>query len=95
MLAGLGHDLADGYESMLEFGTGVVVDVEGTWIVPWSQPNTDDIEVSPLGWEEMLDLDLANHGVVRRFTAERMDYPDVFVLPKVHGRSVGFAHASI
>ncbi len=95
VLAGLGHDMADGYQSLLEFESGVVASVENTWIVPRSHANINDIKVNLLGSEGMLDLDLTNHGVVRRFTAERMDYPDVFVLPKVHGRSVGFAHASI
>jgi len=95
VLASQGHDMADGYQSVLEFANGVVASVENTWIVPGSHPNINDIKVNLLGSEGMLDLDLTNHGVVRRFTAERMDYPDVFVLPKVHGRSVGFAHASI
>ena len=95
VLAGKGHDMADGYQTMLEFASGVVASVENNWIVPRSHPNINDIKINLLGSEGMLDMDLTNHGVVRRFTAERMDYPDVFVLPKVHGRSVGFAHASI
>ena len=95
VLASRGRDMADGYQTMLEFESGVVASVENNWIVPRSHPNINDIKINLLGSEGMLDLDLTNHGVVRRFTAERMDYPDVFVLPKVHGRSVGFAHVSI
>ena len=54
---------------MLEFGSGVVASVESTWIVPRSHPNINDIKVNVLGSEGMLDVDLTNHGVVRRFTA--------------------------
>jgi len=95
VLAGMGRDMADGYQTILEFQNGTVATLENHWIAPRSHPNINDIKINLLGSEGMIDMDLTNHGVVRRFLAERMDYPDVFVLPKVRGRSVGFAHASI
>lgn len=95
VLASKGHDMADGYQTILEFQNGVIATLENNWIVPRSHPNINDIKINVLGTEGMIDMDLTNHGVVRRFTSERMDFPDVFVLPKVQGRSVGFAHTSI
>ena len=95
VLVGLGCDMADGYQTIMEFQNGTVATLENHWIAPRSHPNINDIKINLLGSDGMIDMDLTNHGVVRQFTSERMDYPDVFVLPKVHGRSVGFAHASI
>ncbi len=95
VLAALGKDMADGYHTLLEFENGVVASMENNWIVPRSHPNINDIKINLLGSAGMIDMDLTNHGVVRRFTRDRMDYPDVFVQPLVHGRPAGFAHASI
>ena len=69
VLAGQGHDMADGYRSMLEFASGVVASVENNWIMPRSHPNVNDIKINLLGSEGMLDMDLTNHGVAVTKTA--------------------------
>lgn len=95
VLASKGLDVADGYQTIIEFASGVVATLENNWIVPRSHPNINDIKINLIGSEGMIDMDLTNHGAVRRFTRDRMDFPDVFVQPRVHGRPTGFAHASI
>lgn len=95
VLEGLGIAVDDGYQTILEFAGGATAVMENHWIAPNTHPNNNDFKINVLGREGMLDLDLTNHGAVKRFLSDRADNPDVFVQPTVGGRPVGFAHASI
>jgi len=95
VLEALGIPVDDGYQTILEFAGGATAVMENHWIAPNTHPNNNDFKVNVLGRQGMLDLDLTNHGAVKRFLPERADHPDVFVKPTVGGRPVGFAHASI
>ena len=95
VLEALGIEVDDGYQTILEFAGGATAVMENHWIAPNTHPNNNDFKVNVLGRDGMLDLDLTNHGAVKRFLPERADNPDVFVKPTVGGRPVGFAHASI
>jgi predicted dehydrogenase len=95
VLESLGVGVDDGYQSILEFAGGATAVMENHWMAPNTHPNNNDFKINVLGREGMLDLDLTNHGAVKRFLHERADIPDVFVKPIVGGRPVGFAHASI
>ena len=88
-------DVADGYHSILEFENGAVASVETNWVIPRSHPNINDIKINLLGTKGMIDMDLTNHGGMRRFLSDKVDQPDLFVQPQVHGKYVGFAHAAI
>jgi len=95
VLDGLGIDAVDAYQTTLTFSKGTIAQIENNWIIPSSHPNINDIKMNVLGSRGMLDLDVTNNGVVRRFLPERYDEPDVFVKLEVHGRFPGFAHVAI
>lgn len=95
VLKKMGVDAPDTYQTILEFEGGPIATIENNWILPNTQPNVNDIKVNILGSEGMLDLDLTNHGVVKRFLKDKYDQPDVFVKPEIHGSHEGFAYASI
>jgi len=95
VLESLGIAVDDGYQSILEFAGGATAVMENHWMAPNTHPNNNDFKINVLGREGMLDLDLTNHGAVKRFLPKRADIPDVFVKPIVGGWPVGFAHASI
>jgi predicted dehydrogenase len=95
VLEALGIPVDDGYQTILEFAGGATAVMENHWIAPNTHPNNNDFKINVLGTEGMVDLDLTNHGAIKRFLPDRADHPDVFVKPTVGGRPVGFAHASI
>lgn len=90
-----GIDVPDIYQSILEFRSGVIATIENNWIVPNTQPNVNDIKINVLGTEGMVDIDLTNHGVVKRFLKDGHDMPDLFVKPHIHDRHRGFAYWSM
>jgi predicted dehydrogenase len=95
VLAGMGIDVPDLYQSMLEFEDGTIATLENSWILPNSHPNVNDIKLNVLGTKGMIDIDLSNHKVMQRFLQDRYDHPDVFVKQEIHGKHMGFAHEAI
>lgn len=90
-----GLDVPDIYQTILEFESGAIATIENNWIVPNTQPNINDMKMNILGTEGMIDMDLTNNGVIRRYLHDSHDQPDVFVNPTIHGKRVGFAYEAI
>ena len=95
VLDSMGIDSVDAYQAILTFTGGCVAQIENNWIVPNTQPNVNDIKMNILGTKGMLDLDLTNNGVVKRFLSEGYDEPDVFVKNTVQGKPSGFAYRAV
>jgi predicted dehydrogenase len=95
VLAGMGIDVPDIYQSMLEFEDGVIASIENGWIIPNTNPNWNDIKVNILGSKGMFNMDLTNNQAIERYLADKSDHPDLLVMPMVHGEYKGFAYESI
>jgi predicted dehydrogenase len=95
VLKSLGLDVADIYQSILEFRSGLIATMENNWIVPNSNPSVNDFKINLLGSKGMISLDLTHHVLMERFLDQTADHPDFLVGPLIHGRHAGFAYESI
>ena len=90
-----GLDVADMYQSLLHFRSGVVATIENHWIIPNTHPSVNDIKVNILGTRGMFNMDLTNNQMIERYLETSSDHPDCLVKPQVRHRNVGFAYESI
>jgi len=95
VLSSRGVDTPDFYQAVLEFRSGAVAVVENCWILPTSIPNLIDLKCEVVGTEGALYVDTSHNRTMEHYTADRGEYPDVLVLPQVHGKQIGFAAESI
>jgi predicted dehydrogenase len=95
VLQGLGVDVPDLYQSILEFRSGVVASIENNWVVPNTNPAVNDFKVNILGSQGMINMDLTNNQLIERYLPDSSDHPDCIVKPQVFDRHVGFAYESI
>jgi predicted dehydrogenase len=95
ILAGLGVDVEDVYQTTLEFANGAIAQMENGWISPDSHPCINDIKFNVMGTKGMISLDLSNSQLIERYTEDRCDRPDILVKHFVHGQASGFAYQSI
>lgn len=95
VLAGMGLDVPDIYQTTLEFDNGVIAQIENNWILPDSNPNVNDIKMNILGTSGMFNLDLTHNQAIERFLQGRADRPDFLVKPIVNGKRLGFAYEAI
>ncbi len=100
VLSSRGIDTADVYVTMIDFAGGATAVVENGWIYPEEAPSLVDHRCTITGTRGMVELDLTHHRALTRWSPEACtegEYPfaDVFVLPTVHGKQVGFAVESI
>jgi len=89
-----GIDTPDFYEVTLEFKGGAVAVVENCWILPESIPNIIDLKCEIVGSEGALYVDGSSNRTIERYTGNGW-YPDVLVMPEIHGKQMGFAAESI
>jgi predicted dehydrogenase len=95
VLVSRGVDTPDYYQTVLEFPSGVTVQMENSWILPETAPNIIDLKCEIVGDNGALYIDGSHHRMLERYTAKDASYPDTFVMPEVHGTPVGFANESI
>lgn len=95
VLTGMGIDTADYYLSTLEFANGATAVIENSWILPNTMPNIVDVKCELVGTEGALYVDQSHNRALEKYTHEGGEYPDVFVLPTIYGRQMGFAAESI
>jgi predicted dehydrogenase len=95
LLESLGVDTVDTYLSTLEFKKGGIAQMENGWITPNANPCVNDIKFNILGDRGMISLDLSDHNLIRKYTDEKVQVPDVLVQHSVFGYPKGFAFESI
>ena len=95
VLRGMGIDVPDIYQSVLEFRSGMIATTENNWIVPNSNPSVNDFKVNILGSKGMISMDLMHNNLIERYLEGSADRPDILVGPLIHGRHAGFAYESI
>lgn len=95
ILKAAGIDTADFYETTLELRSGAVAMVENCWILPKGLANIIDFRGEVIGSRGAFYLNLSHHGALEMCTQEKVSYPDVLVMPEIHGKHAGFAYESI
>ncbi len=95
VLASLGVDAVDVYQTILKFRRGGIATMENSWILPNTHTCINDIKFNITGTKGMINLDLSNNQMIERFTEDRNDRPDVLVQHFIHGKAKGFAYESI
>jgi predicted dehydrogenase len=90
-----GVETPDFYQTVLEFSKGAVAVVENCWIVPNNTPSIIDLKCEIIGDAGALYVDCSHHRVLQKYTPSAATYPDVLVLPIIHGKQSGFAAESI
>ena len=95
VLESFGIKVADIYQSILEFRSGLIATTENSWILPNTNPSVNDHKISILGSKGMFNLDLTHNQLMERYLEQTADRPDCLVKPLVHGRHLGFASESI
>jgi len=95
VLESFGIKVADIYQSILEFRSGLIATTENSWILPNTNPSVNDHKISILGSKGMFNLDLTHNQLMERYLEQTADRPDFLVKPLVHGRHIGFAYESI
>ncbi len=95
VLASMGIDTPDFYESTLELEGGGVAVVENCWIVPNSTPSLFDLKCEVIGTEGAVYIDASHHRALETYGRTKGDYPDLFVCPELRGQVKGFALESI
>lgn len=95
MLSGRGIDTPDFYFSMLEFESGAVAVIENSWILPNTTPNLVDVKCELIGSKGALYMDATHNRTLEKYTESDAGYPDMLVMPTIHGRQQGFAAESI
>lgn len=95
VLKGMGIDTPDYYQSTLEFKSGATAVIENSWIMPNTMPNIIDLKCECVGSKGAIYIDGSHHRALEEYTEDGAGYPDVFVMPVIHGRQQGFAAESI
>ena len=95
VLKGMGIDTPDYYQATLEFRSGVTAIIENGWILPKTTPSIIDLKCEIVGSKGALYLDASHSRTLEKYTEVQASYPDVLVMPTVHGERKGFAAESI
>ncbi len=94
ILASLGVDTVDVYQTLLEFRNGGIATMENGWITPNGNLNINDFKFNVMGEHGMFSIDQSGNNLIQ-MTTDRTSVPDVLVNNFVHGRAAGFAYQSI
>ncbi len=95
VLKSLGADTPDFYQATLEFKGGACAVVENCWLLTESEPSIFDFKMEMVGSKGTVRCDLSHSRIVECYSEKEAAYPDVLVMPEVHGEQLGFAAASI
>lgn len=93
VLAGMGIDTPDFYQSILQFEKGAAVMLENCWILAGAHALID-MKVEIVGDQGALFFDGRPH-LVESYSHDAVDWPDVYVCPEIHGKPRGLAIDSI
>ncbi|MBX7256683.1 MAG: Gfo/Idh/MocA family oxidoreductase [Candidatus Hydrogenedentes bacterium] len=95
VLAERGINTPDFYLSTLEFRGGAKAVIENSWILPDTIPNLVDVKCELVGDRGAIYMDATHNRALEKYTESSGEYPDMFVMPVIHGRQQGFAAESI
>jgi predicted dehydrogenase len=95
LLKSMGIDTPDFYQIILEFRNGATLVIENSWILPNTMPIIIDLKCQIVGNKGCINIDASHHRAIEKYTEEKVEYPDVFVMPIIHGEMTGFAVESI
>ncbi len=101
VLTSLGIDTPDLYLTVLDFEDGSIAVIENSWLLPQSSPALIDHKIEVIGTRGVIYLDPTHSRIMAKHTDltpqghPHAAYPDMLVMPEVHGRQVGFAVESI
>ena len=95
VLTGMGIDTPDYYLATLEFRSGATALLENSWILPNAIPNIVDVKCELIGSQGALYIDATHNRSLEKYTKDEGAYPDILVMPILHGRQQGFAADSI
>jgi predicted dehydrogenase len=95
ILRSRGIDAVDTYMSTLEFSRGGIAQIENGWITPNTNPLVNDFKFNLLCTNGMVNMDLSSSNYFEIYTNEKIDHPDFFIKPRIHGKPTGFAYEAI
>lgn len=95
VLTSMGIDTPDFYQSTLELEGGGVAVVENCWILPNTAPALIDLKCEIVGTDGAVYIDASHHRGLEIYGRDGGWYPDLFVCPRVHDQTRGFALESI
>ena len=95
ILKSRGVDAADTYLSTLEFERGGIAQIENGWITPNTNPLVNDFKLNLLCTRGMVNMDLSSSNYFEIYSEKRIDHPDFFIKPRIHGAPTGFAYEAV
>lgn len=95
ILKGQGIDAVDTYLSTLEFSNGGIAQIENGWITPNTNPLVNDFKLNLLCTQGMVNMDLSSSNFFEVYSEKRIEHPDFFIKPRIHGAASGFAYEAI
>jgi predicted dehydrogenase len=95
ILKSRGIDAVDSYLTTLEFAQGGIAQIENGWITPNTNPLVNDFKLNLLCTQGMVNMDLSSSNFFEIYSEQRIEHPDFFIKPRVHGAPTGFAYAAI
>ncbi len=95
VLKGRGVDTVDTYLTTLEFAQGGIAQIENGWITPNTNPLVNDFKLNLLCTQGMVNMDLSSSNFYEVYSEKRIEHPDFFIKPRVHGVPTGFAYEAI
>jgi predicted dehydrogenase len=100
-LRAMGVDTPDLFLTTLEFDDGALAVIENSWLLPQSSASLIDHKIELLGSKGAVYLDATHSRTLAKYSERTPEghphasYPDMFVMPEVHGRLMGLAVESI
>lgn len=95
LLKSKGIDAVDTYLTTLEFAGGGIAQIENGWITPNTNPLVNDFKLNLLCTQGMVNMDLSSSNFFEIYSEQRIEHPDFFIKPKIHGEPTGFAYVAI
>ncbi|MBW7883009.1 MAG: Gfo/Idh/MocA family oxidoreductase [Caldilineaceae bacterium] len=95
VLRSRGVTAVDTYLSTLEFSRGGIAQIENGWITPNTNPLVNDFKLNLLCTRGMVNMDLSSSNFFEVYSEDRIEHPDFFIKPRIHGAPSGFAYAAI
>jgi predicted dehydrogenase len=93
VLKPMGINTPDFYQSILQFRKGAVATLENCWILAGSHALID-LKIEVVGSKGTLFFDGRPH-MVEQYGMDKVEWPDVYVCPTIHGHPRGFGVDSI
>lgn len=95
ILKSRGVDAVDTYLTTLEFAQGGIAQIENGWITPNTNPLVNDFKLNLLCTKGMVNMDLSSSNFFEIYSEQRIEHPDFFIKPRIHGAPTGFAYEAI